>query len=1384
MTFRAEHHTPIGKVLQYEFVPGQNVWDIAEENKIPINTAPTVFVKNGEPVLRKDWDQSIEATDKICFITVPRGKSFSSILRIVASLALAILAPWAAGVIGSAFEITSEIGLALIQAGIYIAGSFLINALIPPDKPKDAESGSATYSMSPSGNQPRLLQPITKLYGNFCLTPDYAGQPYYEYINNQQILRQVFCLGLGEYEVDAVRVDDTEIWNSEDGYSDDFSGITLEIYNPGETVTLFHTQVVNSNEVSDQILSKWKIQDNFTFNAEGRIKVTADDKNFTLAVLGQKVKLTGTSEDGTYSIIDIDTNEKSVILNHSFTITSGSATIESDPDENWAGPFVVNPADTITNLIQVDWIFPQGLYEASDKDGSARNLSASVEVQARLINSAGLPEVGADWFVLGAHTYTRVSKTPQRISEKYPVSDGRYELRTRRTSYSTAFHARFFDQVTWAGLKAYIPDDNTYSDVTIMAMEIKVADQFSSQSSSKINTIQTAKIPVYNPGTETWTVLPTRSAAWAAYDIATNTTYGSKYPASSVDLDKLVALDTLWASRGDFFDGVFDTQVSGWDALATCTRVGRAHPIMIAGLLSFKRRGLEELPRCVFTPESIVRGSFQTEHIMFTDETTDDVIVEFIDRRTWKHNEVICSLPGSTHSKPERVQIVGITDRLQAWREGIFMAGYSERNRIAAEFAVELAGRLLTRGDYVIAAHDLWEWGHAGTVEFYVPADREVFLNREVTLDGSEYIMLRKRDGNGYGPIKCTQGEVDSVILDAADLAIVVAAQGPIANVWAYDNDQNKTSFVIQKLTTDYKRFTVVSGTPDNDVNVNLVVISDDPSVHTLEDELDPPSESYPFGYNDITGRVHITTFTAVKTVGSPGTAPVVDFAWSVGVPTPDSYILQISYDYTNWETIYEGTGLAHTEAVINGVLYARVAGILDGVLGAWRSFAGQIGDINVMPLPVASVTVDYANTSAGIVLDVSWSKGVRATSYELQIRTESVVDSGIFDTLLSLTVGGNPLGSSLSATRVIFSESDVLAADGPWKNIEVKVLSKNSSGTSAATTVYPPAFVLAAPNDVHLINPYASGKELYPEWDPVSAATRYQVRLYVSGVLKYAAYTTVPTLLISEGTINSLGGPWETVEIRVRAQKHTGSTVTLQGSETVLSTGIAPLMIGSKLLAWWDPTQGLGLASGVATWTDRKSGYILSQSTVGSRPAYSSTEFNGKHGLSFDGVDDFLTLESQPFPSGATPAESWVLVQQDDLVADTTTKPFFGYGSNAGATSRVVQRVVVSGVNRVRTVTGIGSAVNLTDTAVDFSGRHVIRAIFGAAQTSLRVDDAAIQSVAAVPTTGTTRTRLGTSQADSPVAYAKIKVRDVIVAEPLTADEAEELYAFLNSRK
>lgn len=693
----------------------QTLAEWADGNGVRPFKVPTMCNRNGAWVPESRWHEvEIVDGDVVTFLAVPHGggggggggkNPMATVLMIAVMVAAPgigeFLAPYigqfaAAELgIGLTWGMASAIGTGMVMA----AGMVLTGALFPAPKPStpslswggfgSAPAPSPTYSLQAQGNQARLGQPIPEIFGRHLVYFDLCGDEYYEYVDGEQYLHQVFCVGMGEYEFEALRVEDTPLAS--------FEEIQSEIIPPGAQVTLFHDRVVTAPEVA-----------------------------------GQEAKGPNQLEVG---------------------------------DDGWLGPFVASPPGTQAIHIGIDTVFSRGLYYAQN-DGTLASKTVTWEVEIRPIDDTGAA-AGA-WAQLAAESHTAATNSQVRLSHKYAVTAGRYEVRYKRTNNNDT-DSRTGHEARWAGLKAYLDEDEDalLGEVTRLAVKAKATDNLSSRSSRMINGIVIRKLPIWDPVTG-W------SAPQATQHLAPAMAYilraenGAKLTDNRIALSELHQLHLTWVARGDTFNGVFDSTVTAWEALIRVARAGRAAPFQQGGMVRVVRDEPRDMPTALFNGRNIVRGSFQIEYLMPGDDTADAVTLEYWNEETWKPAEVTAARIGGTirvltptelvTSPPERaakVQGFGITNAAQAGREACFMVAANIYRRRLPTWRTELDGLVLSYGDLIAVAHPMPSWGQGGEVVSWNPVTKIMRLSEPVSwADGQDhYMVLRKRDGGLCDPL-------------------------------------------------------------------------------------------------------------------------------------------------------------------------------------------------------------------------------------------------------------------------------------------------------------------------------------------------------------------------------------------------------------------------------------------------------------------------------------------------------------------------------------------------------------------------------------------------------------------------------------------------------
>ena len=97
----------------------------------------------------------------------------------------------------------------------------------------------------------------------------------------------------------------------------------------------------------------------------------------------------------------------------------------------------------------------------------------------------------------------------------------------------------------------------------------------------------------------------------------------------------------------------------------------------------------------------------------------------------------------------------------------------------------------------------------------------------------------------------------------------------------------------------------------------------------------------------------------------------------------------------------------------------------------------------------------------------------------------------------------------------------------------------------------------------------------------------------------------------------------------------HHGSISKIKSLANVLWT---PAVIGSSLIAWWDPTTNITLSgSNISSWKDKIGSLTVSQSTSSNQPTFSSTARNNSPGLIFSGSQNLYSASSGNLPIGSS---------------------------------------------------------------------------------------------------------------------------------------------------
>ena len=411
---------------------------------------PYIAFLDGKPILRKDWDDVLESEHCLAFIeakAIPQdGGDLGGLLRTGLMIAAVVYAPyianWAAGgfttaawqgAVAGTFAATTAGAFA--TAGVMLAGMTLINAVLPV-KPLSSQqqaelaAPSPTYNLQAQGNAARIGAAIPEHFGRLRAYPDFASMPYTEYINNEQYLYQLLCVGRGEYLIEDIKLEDTPIQN--------FNDVETWQIGPNEPFTEFPTNVTTSMEVSGQDLESFSAAYTTT---SGVITVTLKDHKFSYSTkfvvrfgtdtLRREVGIApgsihpDTVNVGTFNLNTVDGDGNAVTA-------SAPGTLILSPI---VGYYLLNQPQTKITQVKFDIVAPRGLYSMDDA-GNLNKVTVYPVVEIREVDDNGNFKAGSIWRTpsadlkvdLGWEDYTDIETTNYYKAPPADTSTEKYRV--------------------------------------------------------------------------------------------------------------------------------------------------------------------------------------------------------------------------------------------------------------------------------------------------------------------------------------------------------------------------------------------------------------------------------------------------------------------------------------------------------------------------------------------------------------------------------------------------------------------------------------------------------------------------------------------------------------------------------------------------------------------------------------------------------------------------------------------------------------------------------------------------------------------------------------------------------------------------------------------
>jgi len=203
---------PFNETRVHENVEGISILDWLRENKDEnweSFVRPTICIYNGKPLLLDEYGDTQLSKDDVVSFCALVGDPISIIIAVVVAV---------------------------------VAVAVVLSIIPQPPAVGDTPEADPTFTLRGQQNAAKLGQTIPSHYGRIKNWPDYAAQPYNQYIGNQQYQFSLFCCGEGYYAFEGNGfIEDTPVGNYDD--------VDIWKYDPGQNPAAFPNAVVTSDEV-------------------------------------------------------------------------------------------------------------------------------------------------------------------------------------------------------------------------------------------------------------------------------------------------------------------------------------------------------------------------------------------------------------------------------------------------------------------------------------------------------------------------------------------------------------------------------------------------------------------------------------------------------------------------------------------------------------------------------------------------------------------------------------------------------------------------------------------------------------------------------------------------------------------------------------------------------------------------------------------------------------------------------------------------------------------------------------------------------------------------------------------------------------------------------
>lgn len=737
-------------VSNYNYTHGAVVLDVLNdiEKSLALSDELVTFAVsvNGMPVGIDQYSKvKLLPGQSITIIPVIHGSGGGkTVLRMVAMIALAVAVNYFAPGLGSAIApyigVSATTATIIVGSAMLIAGSLVINALLPPDIPQiSTMESSNTYSWNPQTMQRQGI-PMPRHYGLCQATGNIIGV-YRESYTNEQYLNILLSIGDGILsDIHDIKLNDQPIEN--------FSGIGIESrlgYSNQDVLSSFGDTV---SEYAMQTEVKSAIP--YTYTTIG------DEFNAIEVEVGFPNGLYKANDSGGLDAYAVEFKveyRKHGTFDAWTSLTSRPINLQisgSDQETWYAGhyiPYYVNGVKDVFYVVATGGSHYTG--EKYDDENFWMQFKSATEYTSTLTNTS-----------IANYNKNSALRIPFRSTT---VEAGtQYDIKITKITTDSS-DIKIGDDFYLTAVREIVYDDFIYPGEALVGIRAFASSALSGSFSFSCRT-NGRLIRVYDG--ENWTVEASTNPAWICFDILTQPIFNdnlsvSEYQAHDpayFDIDRFLE----WAEYCDdlvpdgdggtepriTYNGSFDSTQTMWDAAISVAKIGRATPYWRGNTITVAV-DKAAIPVALISVGNIGLDSFD-ETFLDMSSRANAIEADFInyEKDLSRDKLTVMNLEAPSEWGTASIALQGVIKPSEAYRHCMYNLATTQLLERVVNINMDIDSIAFTLGDVINVQHDVPMWGEGGRI--VSATESTVIIDKEITIEsGINYaIMIRLKDGS------------------------------------------------------------------------------------------------------------------------------------------------------------------------------------------------------------------------------------------------------------------------------------------------------------------------------------------------------------------------------------------------------------------------------------------------------------------------------------------------------------------------------------------------------------------------------------------------------------------------------------------------------------